>query len=324
MDKSDFMQKQLIILTFAFIFIPHWVCAQNKSHVVQSSETLYSIARQYDITVEELKELNNLDDNTIKVGQKLIVSKEKNQTQTTKIHKVKRGENLSQISRLYDISVGEIKELNDLRSNTIKVGQELVIAVPSTEIDFIKTEKEIKVASTFGKIALSDGEDVTSLLREYQLEPIELEQLNWDLDIKTLRAGQTLNALKTIPQSNYLREFQKNYIKTISDNFTRRITVGETGDNQSQRVTAFIYSAEDSRLVTTSGEILNLESATLAHKSLPLGTIVNIKNVSTGKSVLATVNNRTTEEAILITPWLANHLLYQPKQQHIITITPIE
>jgi LysM repeat protein len=47
----------------------------NKLYTVATGDTLYSISRRFGITVEDLKSLNSLSDNNIKIGQKLIVAK---------------------------------------------------------------------------------------------------------------------------------------------------------------------------------------------------------------------------------------------------------
>ena len=47
----------------------------NKQYIVVTGDTLYSISRRFGITVEDIKTLNNLTDNNIKIGQKLIVVK---------------------------------------------------------------------------------------------------------------------------------------------------------------------------------------------------------------------------------------------------------
>jgi uncharacterized FlgJ-related protein len=48
---------------------------QGKTYVVQQGDTLFKISQLYKLTVDELKTLNNITDNTIKVGQKLVVVK---------------------------------------------------------------------------------------------------------------------------------------------------------------------------------------------------------------------------------------------------------
>jgi membrane-bound lytic murein transglycosylase D len=45
------------------------------SHIVVAGENLFRISQKYNVTVEEIKKWNNLPDNNIKVGQKLIINK---------------------------------------------------------------------------------------------------------------------------------------------------------------------------------------------------------------------------------------------------------
>jgi LysM repeat protein len=47
---------------------------EESSHIVQKGDTLYSISRQYNISIDVLKELNSLQDNTISIGQKLLIA----------------------------------------------------------------------------------------------------------------------------------------------------------------------------------------------------------------------------------------------------------
>ena len=44
------------------------------SHTVSKGETLYGLSKQYGVTVDDLKAWNNLVDNTIHVGQEIVVS----------------------------------------------------------------------------------------------------------------------------------------------------------------------------------------------------------------------------------------------------------
>jgi flagellum-specific peptidoglycan hydrolase FlgJ len=47
----------------------------NKLYTVQTGDTLYNISKRFGLTVDELKSLNNMADNNIKIGQKLVVVK---------------------------------------------------------------------------------------------------------------------------------------------------------------------------------------------------------------------------------------------------------
>jgi len=47
----------------------------NKLYTVQTGDTLYNISKRFGLTVDELKALNSMADNNIKIGQQLVVSK---------------------------------------------------------------------------------------------------------------------------------------------------------------------------------------------------------------------------------------------------------
>lgn len=94
-------------------------------YIVKSGDTLWSIAKNNDLTVDELKKLNNLTTNTLSIGQKLILKKE--QTPTEEIYIVKKGDTLYKIATSHNITVDELKAKNNLTSNTLSIGQQLII-----------------------------------------------------------------------------------------------------------------------------------------------------------------------------------------------------
>lgn len=95
-------------------------------YTVKSGDTLYSIAKKYGITVDKLKDLNNLKSNMISVNQKLLVNDQK-KNQTTNAYVVEKGDTLYSIAKKYSTTVSKIKELNNLKSDTLSIGQELII-----------------------------------------------------------------------------------------------------------------------------------------------------------------------------------------------------
>jgi len=117
----------------------------NVTYTVQRGDNLSSIARRHSVTVEELKQWNNLSSSDIKVAQQLQIAQpatatmlatsetksEKKQPAIEKkelIHHVQPGDTLWQISRKYEgISVEQIKKLNKLKSNELKPGQKLIL-----------------------------------------------------------------------------------------------------------------------------------------------------------------------------------------------------
>lgn len=103
------------------------------THTVKSGESLGSIAKKYNCTVTNLKTWNNLKTTTIQPGQKLKIyppdsTPAKTTSQSTiTTYTVKSGDSLDKISKKYGMTVAELKSLNNLKSNTIQVGQKLKV-----------------------------------------------------------------------------------------------------------------------------------------------------------------------------------------------------
>lgn len=110
-------------------------------YVVKEGDTLYSISKRYDVSVDSIKKLNNLINNNLYVGQKLLINNTYSNNITTGsscfgegyseikylTHTVKKGDNLYDLSKKYGVSVESIKKLNDLISNNLSIGQVLKI-----------------------------------------------------------------------------------------------------------------------------------------------------------------------------------------------------
>jgi len=108
------------------------------THIVGKGDTLYSIARKYNTSVESIMKINNLTSASISLDQKLrIISRTgefakkdvelKNKTAVNGIYTVKSGDTLYSIAKKHNTSVNSIIEKNNLSSNALNVGQKLKI-----------------------------------------------------------------------------------------------------------------------------------------------------------------------------------------------------
>ncbi len=95
--------------------------SSDNTYIAKVGDTLYSIAKKYGISVDELKLANNITNNLLSVGQRLIIPTSK------KIYIVKPGDTLYQIANLNNTTVQSLKELNNLTSDILTIGQELII-----------------------------------------------------------------------------------------------------------------------------------------------------------------------------------------------------
>jgi len=111
----------------------------KKIHIVKSGDTLSSISKLYSINKDLIIKLNKLkDENYIFVGQNLIISEStenltKHSDLINNYHIVQNGENLTEISKKYDLKVIDMIEINNLNNpDSIKVGQKLIIRNKNT------------------------------------------------------------------------------------------------------------------------------------------------------------------------------------------------
>lgn len=152
--------------------IPYSVVSDD-IYIVKKGDTLWDIARKYDMTVNELKSLNNLSTNMLKIGQTLKIKptekeeiKEENQSINTYI--VQKGDNLYSIANKYSTSVDELKKLNNLSTNIIQIGQ--VLKIPSKY-----TEYTIKKGDTLWAIARDNNTNVSTLTKINNLKSTTLQ-----------------------------------------------------------------------------------------------------------------------------------------------------
>ena len=91
-------------------------------YIVKKGDNLYSIANKYNMSVSELKSINNLVTDNLYVGQKLYLTNNKDN-----IYVVKLGDTLYSIAKRYNVSVNDLANINNIPNNIIVVGQELII-----------------------------------------------------------------------------------------------------------------------------------------------------------------------------------------------------
>lgn len=169
-------------------------------YTVKSGDSLWSIAKKYGITVDELKNANNLTTNTLSIGQRLkipgmssIDTEPKNYINYT----VKAGDSLYSIAQKNDLTVQELKNYNNLTSDVLQIGQTLRIPIVSTE--------QIPV-DNYTEYVVKSGDSLYSIGRKYGFTIQDLLDYN-NLDSTLLSIGQIIK----IPTSSSNLE-QVNYI----------------------------------------------------------------------------------------------------------------
>lgn len=125
----------IAFLLFSFALQTTDLSAQATYHRVVRGETLYSIARQYNVSVADLMQVNNIKDpGLLQLGANLLIpgtqpagTQAQAAASPAVTYTVKRGDTLFGIARTYGIGVDELRTANNLRSDTIVPGQDLKI-----------------------------------------------------------------------------------------------------------------------------------------------------------------------------------------------------
>jgi LysM repeat protein len=164
----------------------------SEQYTVQRGDTLYSISKKFNISINKLKELNNLESNTILPGQKLIIKEPTNPPQPT-TYKVQKGDTLYSISQKFNTTVDEIKRLNNISSNNIYINQELYIpstnTLPSPPLPIPPINDDEN--EEYSEYIVQKGDSLWKISRDYNISVKDLIELN-NLTTTTLQIGDKL------------------------------------------------------------------------------------------------------------------------------------
>lgn len=248
--KNDYKKLTKAVVDAILEYIGYSV-EQENVYTVKSGDSLWSIAKKFNTTVDDLKKANNLTSNSLSIGQKLVIPGQKEST-SNNVYTVQKGDSLYSIARKYNVDVNALKQANNLSSNLLSIGQVLII--PTGTEDYIL----YKVVS---------GDSLYSIAKKYGITMQEIMDFN-NLGSTILTVGQVLK----IPVA-YEEE-----IPSISE---VTYTV-KSGDN--------LYSIARKYNVTVS-DLMNYNN--LTSNLLSIGQVIRIPS-NTSSSTTYTVKNGDT------------------------------
>ena len=168
-----------ILSTGQLLKIPSALLPES-TYIVKKGDSLYSIANKYNTTVDELKRINNLTSNILSIGQVLKLPSDKvsdvEKEENTISYTVQKGDSLYSIARKYSTTIDKIKDLNNLTTNLLSIGQVLLIP----------TDTNLETTYTVQK-----GDSLYSIAKKYDTTVDRLKQLN-NLSSNLLSIGQIL------------------------------------------------------------------------------------------------------------------------------------
>ncbi len=170
------MRYILILLACTNLFFAQEI--KTNSYTVQPKETLYSISKKFNISVDEIKKSNpDLVDDSIKTGQVIVIpeittSKKNNKSSEKVSHLVQSQETLYGIAKKYSVSVFDLElENKELLKEGLRTGQQIVIPNKKKTID--GKPRIINDQTTFHKIKKGDTKYSVSKLYKIPIEQLE-------------------------------------------------------------------------------------------------------------------------------------------------------
>lgn len=135
------------------------------TYTVKKGDTLYSISKNQNIPIDTIIKLNNLTSSNLEIGQQLKLKSDSNNSSNKNQYMVQRGDTLYSLALKYNTTVDKLRKLNNLNTNTLTIGQILVLPI-ETDID----EYDIYV--------VKKGDSLWSISRKFNIDINDLIELN--------------------------------------------------------------------------------------------------------------------------------------------------
>ena len=209
----------LLIVSFLSINTANVSGQQYVEYQIKEGDCLWTISRQFQLSIQELTELNDIDKEKvlspgllIKIPQNQSSDSSEKQEIPTTVHTVQKGESLWDIAQKYRLSLDRISSVNNLKKpDSLYIGQEINIPIEKkgTEQDEISElsfepekasfqgmstslNQEFRESVKETDYAVKPGESLWSIAQNYQVSLRELSQLNDLENEERLSVGQII------------------------------------------------------------------------------------------------------------------------------------
>lgn len=186
----------------------------QNTYTVKKGDSLWSIAKKYNTTVEQLKAANNLTSNLLNIGQVLKIPQTEVPVEPGDytVYTVVSGDNLYNIARRYNLDVKDIVDYNNLSTTNLSIGQRLLIPTKT-----VPTPSE-----GYQTYIVKKGDNLYSIANKYNTTVDEIKSLN-NLTSNILSINQKLLIPSTkantytVKKGDNLYSIARNYNTTVDE-----------------------------------------------------------------------------------------------------------
>lgn len=279
-------------------------------YTVRPGDSLPSIARDFRMSVADLRELNGLTENRVYPGDKMRVRAVPGLTEI---------EDRGQPQPPPPVMVEEppvVPPVQETRREEPPVATAPPVQeVPPPAVEEVVDERPVLAEPDFSVLnemthpgrfighTVKRNERLSAILEAYKMEEAEFFALNPSLDGRAPRAG--IEVLVYEPPAN-LKPNPYVSAETAASASTEPVS---------------IYTDEDRGKLTTSGELYNPLNLTAAHSTFPLGAVLYVVNPQNGRGTYVRVNDRTERTGILLSENAAQILGLDPVRPANVYVT---
>lgn len=323
------LQSNDLTLGQVLVVVPH----ENDEriiHEVQAGEALFGISRQYNVTIAEIQEWNDLESTNLEAGMELVIYpqsepqesqpsiddlEQMDEEERTSIverysesaaesetYTVKSGDTLYGIARQHDMTITELRQINNLQDDVLRVGQRIAVKKVQTAPSIAEGAENSTPQGKFATYRVQQNENTRTVLDKFNMTRVEFEALNPGMSADNISSGQQITVL--LPPT---RNFDNPYLPDAN--------LEDLGT-----VPVMSYSENDKAAPTTSGELYNPEQLSAAHSNMALGNIIFIENPSNGKGIFVRINDRHSGEGLKLSQKAFNMLEFSSIEQPVVTI----
>ena len=293
------------------------------TYTVQSGDTLWGIANMHDTTVNNLKQINDLTSDTIYVGQVLKLkqrsttqqeSSQPSQSNSSDFYTVKAGDSLWKIAMGNDLTVSHLKQMNNLTTNTIYVGQQLRIKEGQTNSQASQSNSQTNQSSqNAGTYTVKAGDTLWGIANDHDTTVNALKQNN-HLSSDTIYVGQVLSLGQTASTGSHSQSTASTQSSTSDGTYTVKSgdTLWSIANANDMTVAQLKQKNDLSNDTIYVGQTLNVSSTKSASATSTASTTYTVKS---GDSLwqIASANGTTVNQLKALNN-LSSDLIYAGQQ----------